>query len=298
MLNVRIGTRGSKLALAQTNTVLGLLANAGVPAESQIITTSGDAVLDRGLHQIGGQGVFVRELDNAILRGEIDAAVHSMKDIPAERPDGLITAAILPRDPPFDFFVFNRPVEEIYSVGTSSTRRRAQLLRYYQCMPQVRVEPLRGNVDTRLAKLNDGLYDAIVLAEAGLVRLGYHVNGVRLPADQFVPSPNQGTVAVVCRDTPELREVFAPLNDAQTAFDTGVERLVMEQVGGGCFTPQGIFCWDGHLIAEVLSLDGSRSDRIVEKVTSFEEATEIGIQFREIASELIEEARTVLGLKS
>ncbi|WP_338148568.1 hydroxymethylbilane synthase [Methanocorpusculum petauri] len=298
MLNVRIGTRGSKLALAQTNTVLGLLANAGVPAESQIITTSGDAVLDRGLHQIGGQGVFVRELDNAILRGEIDAAVHSMKDIPAERPDGLITAAILPRDPPFDFFVFNRPVEEIYSVGTSSTRRRAQLLRYYQCMPQVRVEPLRGNVDTRLAKLNDGLYDAIVLAEAGLVRLGYHVNGVRLPVDQFVPSPNQGTVAVVCRDTPELREVFAPLNDAQTAFDTGVERLVMEQVGGGCFTPQGIFCRDGHLIAEVLSLDGSRSDRIVEKVTSFEEATEIGIQFREIASELIEEARTVLGLKS
>ncbi|MCZ9312600.1 MAG: hydroxymethylbilane synthase [Methanocorpusculum sp.] len=297
-MNVRIGTRGSKLALAQTNNVLGLLANAGVPAESQIITTSGDAVLDRGLHQIGGQGVFVRELDNAILRGEIDAAVHSMKDIPAERPDGLITAAILPRDPPFDFFVFNRPVEEIYSVGTSSTRRRAQLLRYYQCMPQVRVEPLRGNVDTRLAKLNDGLYDAIVLAEAGLVRLGYHVNGVRLPVDQFVPSPNQGTVAVVCRDTPELREVFAPLNDAQTAFDTGVERRVMEQVGGGCFTPQGIFCRDGHLIAEVLSLDGSRSDRIVEKVTSFEEATEIGMQFREIASELIEEARTVLGLKS
>lgn len=298
MLNVRIGTRGSKLALAQTNNVLGLLTEAGVPAGSQIITTSGDAVLDRGLHQIGGQGVFVRELDNAILRGEIDAAVHSMKDIPAERPDGLITAAILPRDSPYDFFMFNRPVEEIYSVGTSSTRRRAQLLRYYQCMPQVRVEPLRGNVDTRLAKLNDGLYDAIVLAEAGLVRLGYHVNGVRLPADQFVPSPNQGTVAVVCRDTPELREVFAPLNDPQTAFDTGVERRVMEQVGGGCFTPQGIFCRNGHLIAEVLSLDGTRSDRIVETVTSFEEATEIGIQFREIASELIEEARTALGLKS
>jgi hydroxymethylbilane synthase len=298
MLNVRIGTRGSNLALAQTNKVLGLLTEAGVVAGSQIITTSGDTVQDRGLHQIGGQGVFVRELDNAILRGEIDAAVHSMKDIPAERPDGLITAAILPRDPPYDFFVFNRPVEEIYSVGTSSTRRRAQLLRYYQCMPQVRVEPLRGNVDTRLAKLNDGLYDAIVLAEAGLVRLGYHVNGVRLPADQFVPSPNQGTVAVVCRDTPELREAFAPLNDPQTAFDTGVERRVMEQVGGGCFTPQGIFCRNGHLIAEVLSLDGTRSDRIVENVQSFEEATEIGIQFREIAAELIEEARTALGLKS
>lgn len=298
MLNVRIGTRGSKLALAQTNKVLGLLAEVGVSTESPIITTSGDVVLDRGLHQIGGQGVFVRELDNAILRGEIDAAVHSMKDIPAERPKGLITVAILPRDPPFDFFVFNRPVEEIYSVGTSSTRRRAQLLRYYQCMPQVRVEPLRGNVDTRLAKLNDGLYDAIVLAEAGLVRLGYHVNGVQLPADQFVPSPNQGTVAVVCRDTPELHEAFASLNDPQTAFDTGVERCVMEQVGGGCFTPQGIFCRNGHLVAEVLSLDGTRSDRIAERVSSMDEAREVGIQFREIASELIEEARDALGLRS
>ncbi len=297
MLKVRIGTRGSKLALAQTNNVLGLLGSVGVPAESEIITTSGDAVLDRGLHQIGGQGVFVRELDNAILRGEIDAAVHSMKDIPAERPDGLITAAILPRDPPWDFFVFNRPVDEIYSVGTSSTRRRAQLLRYYQCMPQVRVEPLRGNVDTRLAKLNDGLYDAIVLAEAGLVRLGYHVNGVRLPLDMFVPSPNQGTVAVVCRDTPELREAFSSLNDPRTAFDTGVERAVMEQVGGGCFTPQGIFCQNGHLVAEVLSLDGTRGERIVETVGSIEEAQEIGVQFKEIASVLIEEARAALGLK-
>ncbi|HJJ98873.1 MAG TPA: hydroxymethylbilane synthase [Methanocorpusculum sp.] len=297
-MKVRIGTRGSKLALAQTNSVLGLLTESGVSAGSQIITTSGDAVLDRGLHQIGGQGLFVHELDNAILRGEIDAAVHSMKDIPADRPDGLTTAAILPRDPPYDFFVFNRPVEEIRSVGTSSTRRRAQLLRYYQRMPQVRVEPLRGNVDTRISKLNDGFYDAIVLAEAGLVRLGYHANGVRLPTDQFVPSPNQGTVAVVCRDTQELREVFAPLNDTQTAFDTGVERQVMEQVGGGCFTPQGIFCRSGHLVAEILSLDGTRSERIVETVRCLEEATEIGIQFRDIAFELIEEARTALRLKS
>jgi hydroxymethylbilane synthase len=298
MLNVRIGTRGSKLALAQTNNVLTRLAEMDVHVDPQVVTTSGDTMLDHDLHQIGGQGLFVRELDNAILHGEIDAAVHSMKDIPAGRPEGLITASILPRDPPYDFFLFNRPTEEIYSVGTSSTRRRAQLLRHYQCMPQVRIEPLRGNVDTRLAKLNDGLYDAIVLAEAGLVRLGYHVNGVRLPLDQFVPSPNQGTIAVVCRDVPEFREMFAPLNDFQTMFDTGVERLVMEQVGGGCFTPQGVFCREGFLIAEVLSLDGCRSNRIMEKVRSFEEATEIGIQFREIASELIEETRTAFGLNS
>ncbi|MDR3102200.1 MAG: hydroxymethylbilane synthase [Methanocalculaceae archaeon] len=297
-MNVRIGTRGSKLALAQTNTVQGLLVKIGVSVALEIITTSGDRVLDCDLHQIGGQGAFTRELDNAIMRGEIDAAVHSMKDIPVDRPKGLITGAVLPRDPPFDFFVFNKPVEEIYSVGTSSMRRRAQLLRYYRCMPQVRVEPLRGNVETRLARLNDGLYDAIVLAEAGLVRLGYRVNGVRLPLDQFVPSPNQGTIAVVCRDKPELREAFAVLHDPQTAFDTGVERAVMEQMGGGCFTPQGIFCRNGRLIAEILSFDGSRGDRVVESVRSIEEAVEIGKQFREVASELIEEARAVFGLKS
>ncbi|HJJ89081.1 MAG TPA: hydroxymethylbilane synthase [Methanocorpusculum sp.] len=296
-MSVRIGTRGSKLALVQTNNVLKRLTELGFSSELKIITTAGDSALDRGLHMIGGQGVFVRELDNAILRGEIDAAVHSMKDIPAKRPEDLLIVAIPPRDPPYDFFVFNRPLDEIYSVGTSSTRRRAQLSRYYHCMPNVRVEPLRGNVDTRLTKLNDGLYDAIVLAEASLARLGYHVNGVRLPLDQFVPSPNQGAIAVVCRDTPELRDVFAPLNDSYTAFDTGVERRVMEQVGGGCFTPQGIFCRNGNLIAEILSLDGTKSVRITETVKSFEEATEIGIQLRESASELIEEARHELGVK-
>ena len=297
MLTVRIGTRGSKLALAQTNHVLDLLQNRDIPAVSETITTKGDVVLDRGLHQIGGQGVFVRELDNAILRGEIDAAVHSMKDIPAERPKGLITAAILPRDPPWDYLAFNRPMDEIYAIGTSSTRRRAQLLRYYHCMPTVRVEPLRGNVDTRLSKLNDGLYDAIVLAEAGLVRLGYRVNGVTMPLEHFVPSPNQGTVAVVCRDTPELREVFASLNDSRTALDTGIERVIMEAVGGGCFTPQGIFCREGNLLAEVLSLDGMRQVRIRENVSSFEEAKEIGVQLRESAADLIEEARMSLGLQ-
>jgi hydroxymethylbilane synthase len=249
------------------------------------------------LNQIGGQGVFVHELDNAILRGEIDAAVHSMKDIPVKRPNGLITAAILPRDSPYDFLVSNQSLRDVHSIGTSSMRRRAQLFRYYQNMPQVLVKPLRGNVDTRLAKLNDGFYDAIVLAEAGLVRLGYNVNGTRLSVDRFVPSPNQGAIAVVCRDAPELREIFAPLNDPQTRFDTNVERLIMEQVGGGCLAPQGIFCRNGHLIAEILSLNGNHSNRIVESVRSFEEAIEIGVQFREIASDLIEEAKITLGLK-
>lgn len=293
---LKIGTRGSKLALAQTNKVISLLAKHGISAEVQIITTKGDAVLDCGLHEVGGQGIFVRELDNAILRGEIDAAVHSMKDIPAARPKGLVTAAILPRDPPGDYLVFDCSLEDIHVIGTSSTRRRAQLLRYYEGIPDIRVEPLRGNVDTRLAKLKSGEYDAIVLAEAGLVRLDYALNGISMPREHFVPSPNQGTIAVVCKDTPELRDSFSPLNDPKTAFDTGVERVIMEEVGGGCFTPQGIFCQDGCVVAEVLSLDGDRHVRFTEYVETFEEARKIGAVLQKEAAGLIEEARKTLGL--
>ncbi|HJJ47432.1 MAG TPA: hydroxymethylbilane synthase [Methanocorpusculum sp.] len=288
---IRIGTRGSRLALAQTKTVLYNLKARGIEAEQVIIKTKGDKVTDRGLHEIGGYGVFVRELDNAILSGEIDAAVHSMKDIPAERPAGLVTAAVLRRDPPFDFMVVEKPLEELYVIGTSSLRRRAQLLRYYHNHPEMEVKPLRGNIDTRLEKLVSGEYDGIVLAEAGLCRLGLAVPGFRLPADAFVPSPNQGTVAVVSRDTPELREIFAPLNDAQSAFDTAIERAVMEELSGGCFTPQGIYCQGGRLLAEVLSLDGKRAERVTADNLTPELAREVGRELRKKAAYLIDDAQ-------
>lgn len=291
---IRIGSRGSKLALAQTNKVAGLLAAQGVETEIEIIKTKGDAVTDRGLHQIGGYGVFVRELDNAILEGRIDAAVHSMKDIPAERPVGLSTAAVLKRDPPFDFMVVEKPIEEVFTIGTSSLRRRAQLLRYYHEHPEIHIASLRGNIDTRLAKLKSGEFDAVVLAEAGLVRMNYCEHGFRMPADAFVPAPNQGTIAVVCRDVPEIRDVIAPLNDSQSAFDTAAERAVMEEIGGGCFTPQGIYVQGGRLLAEVLSLDGMRSKRVEGHVSSVEEAREIGRKLRVEAAELIAEARAVV----
>ncbi len=295
MSKIRIGTRGSKLALAQTKKVIGLLAENGIEAEYVIIKTTGDKVTDRGLHQIGGFGMFVRELDNAILRGEIDCAVHSMKDIPAERPKGLLTVAVLKRDPPYDFLVMDGKVEDLMVIGTSSLRRKAQLLRYFHNCPAVRVEMLRGNLDTRLGKLDDGLYDGIVVAEAGLMRLDYKRNGVRLPPDMFVPAANQGTVAVVSRDTPELRAAFAPLNDPQSALDCAIERIVMEQVGGGCFTPMGIFCENQHLTAEVLSLDGTRAERITAEVIDLEGARLAGIRLRTVAAELIAEAKLALG---
>ncbi|MEA5037202.1 Porphobilinogen deaminase [bioreactor metagenome] len=295
MSKIRIGTRGSKLALAQTEKVIGLLAENGIEAEYVIIKTTGDNITDRGLHQIGGFGMFVRELDNAILRGEIDCAVHSMKDIPAERPKGLLTVAVLKRDPPYDYLVMDGTMEDLTVIGTSSLRRKAQLLRYYNNCPGIRVEMLRGNLDTRLAKLDDGLYDGIVVAEAGLKRLDYRRNGIRMPVDMFVPAANQGTVAVVSRDTPELRAAFAQLNDHQSALDCAIERIVMEEVGGGCFTPMGIFCENRHLIAEVLSLDGTRAERITADVVDLEGAKIAGIKLRTVAAELIAEAKLALG---
>ncbi len=294
MSKIRIGTRGSKLALAQTEKVIGLLAENGIEAEYVIIKTTGDNITDRGLHQIGGFGMFVRELDNAILRGEIDCVVHSMKDIPAERPKGLLTVAVLKRDPPYDYLAMDGTMEDLMVIGTSSLRRKAQLLRYYQNCSGARVEMLRGNLDTRLAKLDDGLYDGIVVAEAGLKRLDCRRNGIRLPVDMFVPAANQGTVAVVSRDTSELRAAFAPLNDDQSALDCAIERIVMEEVGGGCFTPMGIFCENQHLIAEVLSLDGTRAERITADVMDLEGAKIAGIKLRTVAAELIAEAKLAL----
>jgi len=295
MSKIRIGTRGSNLALAQTNKVIDLLAKNGIEAEYIIIKTTGDRVTDRGLHEIGGFGMFVRELDDAILRGDIDCAVHSMKDIPAERPEGLLTSAVLKRDPPYDYMVMNEPVENLKVIGTSSLRRKAQLLRYYRDNKDIKIEMLRGNLDTRLSKLDEGLYEGIMVAEAGLMRLGYRRNGIRMPVNSFVPATNQGTVAVVSRDTPELRAAFAPLNDKVSAEDCGFERIVMEEVDGGCFTPTGIFCQNGHLIAEILSLDGTRTERVTGDVHNPEEAHLVGIKLRAVAADLIAEAKIALG---
>jgi hydroxymethylbilane synthase len=289
-----IGTRGSALALAQTERVIGMLAGRGIDVEMTIITTEGDAATGVPLHEIGGQGVFVRALDDAILAGEIDAAVHSMKDIPASRPAGLACCAVLERDSPADFLAYEGPIDAVRVVGSSSTRRRAQLLRYD---PSIEVKPLRGNVDTRIRKLREGQYDAIVLALAGMERLGIEIPGDPLPLDQFVPSPNQGTIAVVCRDDPSLIETVSALDHPPTRSDVEIERAVMEEVGGGCFTPQGVYCRDGNLIAEVLALDGSRWERVEQHVTTLEQARECGRVLKDLSADLIREAYDVLGMR-
>ncbi len=291
---IRIGTRASALARKQTEIVSKLLLKNGIESESIIIKTEGDAQTGVPLHEVGGQGIFVRALDDAILRGEIDCAVHSMKDIPAARPDGITTAAILPRDPPNDYLAFDIPLDEISCIGTSSTRRRAQLLRHD---PGYEIKELRGNIDTRIRKLKSGEYDAIMLAEAGLARMSIHLNGIRLPTSHFVPAPNQGTIAVVSRNDPEIADLIRPLDHPATHMDTEIERAVMEEVGGGCFTPQGIYCYNGSLIAEILSLDGKRHVRMEEHVRSSDDARRIGSELRDRSLNLILEAKEKLGLK-
>ena len=290
-MSIKIGTRGSKLALAQADTVCRKLTAMGIGVEQVVITTQGDTNHGVPLHEIGGQGVFVRALDDAILAGEIDCAVHSMKDIPAVRPSGLLTAAILKRDSPADYITYPSALAAVNVIGTSSTRRRAQLLRHD---PSITVKDLRGNIDTRLRKLNAGEYDAIILAEAGLIRLGIRVPGERLPVEKFVPSPNQGTVAVVSRADPSLMETLAALDHSQTRTDVAIERAVMEHLGGGCFTPLGVYCRAGHLIAEVLSLDGSRTERIETDVPTIERAREQGRILKGRAQDLIDDAYTKL----
>ncbi|MBN1167061.1 MAG: hydroxymethylbilane synthase [Methanospirillaceae archaeon] len=290
---VRIGTRGSRLALAQASTVSRLLEEKGVETSLVIVSTAGDETTGVPLHAIGGSGVFVRALDDALTRREIDIAVHSMKDIPAERPFNLTIGAILPRDSPADLLVSEKELDQITIIGTSSTRRTAQVRRH---LPGTVVRSLRGNVDTRLLKLRNNEYDAIILAEAGAERLNLSLPGTRLNPEKYVPSPNQGTVAVVCRQESGIESVISLIDDPGTREDTMIERAVMEQIEAGCFTPLGVYVKDRYLIAEVLSLDGVEQYRVEEKVTGFLQAEEIGKEIRQGASHLIEDAYQQLGI--
>jgi hydroxymethylbilane synthase len=160
--------------------------------------------------------------------------------------------------------------------------------------PNIIIKDLRGNVDTRIRKLKAGEYDAIILAEAGLIRLDIRVPGERLSPEIFVPSPNQGTIAVVSRADPLLIETLSILDDPHSRTDIAIERAVMEQLGGGCFTPLGIYCRSGHLIAEVLSLDGSRTERIETDVENIKKARDQGRILRSRAQDLIDEAHARL----
>jgi hydroxymethylbilane synthase len=297
---LRIGTRGSKLALAQANLVKDMLAGHGVKTEIEIIKTTGDAVTDRPLHLVQGFGVFVREIDDRMLAGDIDIAVHSMKDVPTERPPELTIAAVLKRDSPHDFLLSNegtklKDMPKGAVIGTTSLRRRSQILRFRQ---DLTVKELRGNIDTRLRKLKDGEYDGIFLAEAGLERMKWELPGERLSPDDFVPSANQGTVVIVTQKGSRAEEAVKVLDDKKTRMETEIERIIIGLLGGGCLVPIGAFAsTEGdriHVRTEVLSVDGKRHVKIDEFINPAEyqkEARRIGNELNfEGGGALVDEA--------
>ena len=268
-----IGTRGSQLALAQTENVARLLKEQGVETSVKIIKTSGDRFTDRPLHAVsGGVGAFVRELDDVMLAGEIDIAVHSMKDMPTIRPPTLPTVAVLKRDTPFDILLTYDgttldELPELSIIGTSSLRRVAQIRRY---RPDLITQELRGNIDTRLRKLKEGQYDGILLAKAGLERMGWDLEGEILSPGFFCPPPNQGTVAVVTRAGTEAEAAVSKLDHTESRIVTEIERILISELGGGCTTPIGSYAEltpdkkEIHVLAEVLSLDGREVVRVEE----------------------------------
>ena len=262
-----VGSRGSPLALRQTKTAISLLEARGAETELQIVKTKGDHVLDVPLHRVSGRGLFVKEIDDLMLAGKIDVAVHSMKDLPSKRPEGLVIAAVLPRDSPFDVLVSDDGVsleelEEGAVVGTCSMRRASQLQR---ARPDLIIESLRGNLETRLRKLDEGNYRAIVLAEAGIERMGYHPKYSVLDPEKFVPSANQGAIAVVTTRG-GAEKMVREIDHLPTRLEAESERVILEAIGGSCVVPMAAFArLEGdelRVLAEVLSLDGSRFVRV------------------------------------
>ena len=245
MRQLRLGTRGSALARAQSGHVADAVAAlTGAPVELVIIRTRGDEVTDRPLGQVGGKGLFTKEIEDAMLRCEVDLAVHSLKDLPTETPAGLVLGAHPRRADPRDVLVgvALADLPPGAKVGTGSGRRRAQLL---AARPDLQIEGIRGNVDTRVGKQQRGEFDAILLAAAGLLRLGKEAWITEaLPVDLMVPAVGQGALAVQCReDDADVLAVLARLDDPATRAAVEVERAWLAGIGGGCSVPTACHAW-------------------------------------------------------
>lgn len=315
MTPLRIGTRGSALALWQANTVAAELRRRGADVEIVRITTQGDRRQDAPLTEAAGKGVFVKEIEDALFRNEIDVAVHSSKDMSAVMPDGLAIAAVLPREDPRDALIFPRarsPVAQDVAqdfspalarlgdtprIATSSPRRVAQLR---AAIPGARFETIRGNVDTRLRKLDAGEADALVLAAAGLRRLGLSQRiSAYIPVDLCVPAPGQGIVAVqVRRDDERAYALVAAMSDTAARLALAAEQAVVVALGGGCQLPLGVLAQihrtELAVRAVAASLDGGRtvSGEARGTGTTVEAATALGAR---LAHDLLARgARTIL----
>jgi len=299
--SLRIATRKSPLALWQANHVREalLVRNPGLKVELLTMTTQGDKILDTPLAKVGGKGLFVKELEVGMLEGRADLAVHSMKDVPVEFPEGLGLAAVLPREDPRDVLISNRfsSIDELPDgarVGTSSLRRQCQLRAR---RPDLQILDLRGNVNTRLKKLDEGAYDAILLAAAGVRRMGWESRITELlPPEQFLPAIGQGAIGIEIRsDDQRVASLVAQLNDPRTATRIAAERALNERLQGGCQVPIAGYSEISHGVIVLRALVG-RPDgsELVQGVISGrpEDAEELG---RVLADDLLSRgAREIL----
>ncbi|EJS72594.1 hydroxymethylbilane synthase [Bacillus cereus] len=269
MRKIIVGSRKSKLALTQTNWFIDQLKALGLPYEFEVkeIVTKGDVILDVTLSKVGGKGLFVKEIEHALLTKEIDMAVHSMKDMPAVLPDGLTIGCTPKRVDPRDAFISKngeafKDLAEGAILGTSSLRRSAQLL---AARPDLQVKWIRGNIDTRLRKLKDEDYDAIILATAGLQRMGWDGEVITEHLDETlcVPAVGQGALAIECReDDKDLLQLLSHMNDAVTERTVAAERVFLHKLEGGCQVPIAGYATLAEndaieLTALVGSMDGS-----------------------------------------
>jgi hydroxymethylbilane synthase len=245
MTSLRIGSRGSQLALWQSNFVAALLREQGHDVTIEVIKTTGDKITDVALAKVGTKGMFTKEIEEALAEARIDLAVHSMKDVPTELPQEFDLAAIMKREDARDAFIsvkFHRidDLRQGARVGTSSLRRQCQLK---AMRPDLEIIPLRGNVDTRLKKLESGEYDAIILAAAGVHRLGLHKHlRYHIPAEIMCPAVGQGALAIeIRRDDSALRSLLGFLDHADTRAEISCERALLAGLGGGCQVPIGAF---------------------------------------------------------
>jgi hydroxymethylbilane synthase len=268
---IRVGTRGSRLAIAQTEIALAALrrAHPGVRFEVVKISTKGD-VDKRPLFTMDEKGIFEKEVNEAVKKGEVDFAVHSLKDVPSDLSDELVVACIPKRASPNDVLVNDKgqKLKELApgsTVGTSSLRRAVQLTR---SRPDLHVRPIRGNVETRVKKVISGEYDAVVLAEAGLTRIGMKDLIVeRFGVRDFVPAPGQGAIAIVCRrDNKKLIGMLRQIEDPRSRAEVLAERALIKKVEGGCRFPLGAVAMTNGdritLYASVFSADGSRNIKL------------------------------------
>jgi hydroxymethylbilane synthase len=256
-MKIRIGSRGSDLALWQANYVKGILEEKGCEVSISIIQTKGDEFKDLGFDKMEGKGFFTKEIENSLINHEIDLAVHSHKDLETTEPEGLTTAAVSYREDPSELLLINEDswsehdvweLKKNAVIGTSSSRRKSQVLALRQ---DLTIKDLRGNVPTRVEKLKSGAYDAILLAYAGVTRLNLDLAGlkvVKLDPEEFVPAPAQGVLALQIRkNETKLSELLAEINNEEVQQQILVERSILKSMDGGCQLPLGVFN-DGEFI--------------------------------------------------